>query len=132
MTEVFISYSHEDRDWAREFADALKHLGLDPWFDQYRIRAGESLTEALEKGLRESDVIVLLISPESAKKPWVFLEVGAALGMGKKVLDIVPGDFDLSQLPLPLRLRKYRIKRSPQATAEELVAETTELQTNSA
>jgi hypothetical protein len=41
--------------------------------------------------------------------------------MGKRVVAIVPEDFDPSQLPLPLRARRFLIKRAPEATASELL-----------
>ena len=67
--QVFISYSHNDADWARSFAEALTKRGLDVWFDQFRVRAGESLRDALESGLRSSDVFVTLIDPKFPSKP---------------------------------------------------------------
>jgi len=124
---VFISYPHSDEHWAREFAESLKGHGLSVWFDKFVIQPGESFRDALEKGLRDSDLIVTLISPESVHRPNLFFELGAALGMGKRIVAIVPEDFDVSQLPQSLRLRRTLRKHSPQATAEELVSETADL-----
>ena len=121
---VFISYPSSDEHWAREFAESLKSHGLSVWFDKFIVQPGESLRDALEKGLRDSDVIVTLISPESVTRPSLLFEVGAALGMGKSIVAIVPEEFDVSQLPQSLRLRRTLTKHSPQATAEELVSET--------
>lgn len=118
--QVFISYSHKDADWARSFAEALTRRGLDVWFDQFRIRAGESLRDAIESGLRASDVFVTLIDPEYPSKPNLFFELGAAIGMGKKVIAIVPRDFPTGALPSELRLRRYLTRDSPEDTAQEL------------
>jgi nucleoside 2-deoxyribosyltransferase len=118
---VFVSYSHKEADWAREFAQALGQRGLQVWIDQLAVKAGESIREAIEKGLRESDVFVTLIDPSSLSSPSLFFELGAAIGMGKRVVAIVPEDFDPSQLPLPLRARRFLIKRAPEATASELL-----------
>jgi len=126
-THVFISHSSSDRDWARNFANSLQSYGISVWLDELSLQAGESWEEAIEKALRESQVVVVLISKESVTQPNLLFEMGAAIGMGKKVIPIVPQNFDLSQLP-PLRLKKVLIKRSPQATAEELAAETGALQ----
>jgi hypothetical protein len=70
----------------------------------------------------------VLIDPENINRPYLFFEIGAAVGMGKKVIPIVPENFDVSKVPFPLRLKKFLIKRSPQATAEELAVETGALQ----
>jgi nucleoside 2-deoxyribosyltransferase len=75
---------------------------------------------ALEAGLRESDVLVALIDPQSSLKPNLFFELGAAIGMGKRVVPIVPRELDTSKLPLELRTRRYLLRASPEDTAEQL------------
>ena len=118
---VFVSYSHKEAAWAKEFAQALSQRGLQVWIDQLAVQAGESIREAVEKGLRESDIFVTLIDPSTLSSPSLFFELGAAIGMGKRVVAIVPEDFDPAQLPLPLRTRRFLIKRAPEATAGELL-----------
>ena len=117
---VFISHSARDVDWARSFAQALKERGVTVWFDEFDVRPGESVREAIEAGLRSSDVLVALLDAESSSKPNIFFELGAAIGMGKRVVAIVPKDLDPSVLPLDVRLRRYLIRDTPEQTAEEL------------
>lgn len=117
---VFISHSAQDADWARSFAQALKERGVTVWFDEFDVRPGESVRDALEAGLRGSDVLVALVDIESPSQPWLFFELGAAIGMGKKVVPIVPRALDPSALPLDVRLRRYLIRDTPEHTAEEL------------
>jgi len=117
---VFLSYSRRDADWARSFAEALKQRGVSVWFDEFDVKPGEPLRDALESGLRNSDVLVALLDPEYPSKPAVFFELGAAIGMGKKVVSIVPKDLDPTSLPLNVRLRRYVVRDSPEETAEEL------------
>jgi len=117
---VFISHSARDADWARSFAQALKKRGVTVWFDEFDVRPGESVREALEAGLRSSDVLVAFLDAESSSKPNLFFELGAAIGMGKRVVVIVPKDLDPSVVPLDVRLRRYLIRDTPEQTAEEL------------
>jgi len=121
--QVFISYSHvdADREWVRAFADSLRKHGVTVWLDEYQVQPGESLREALESGLRGSDVIVFVMTPASVKRANLFFEIGAAVGMGKRVVGIVSRDLDLSLLPQPLRTRKFLIQASPEETANELI-----------
>src|SRR5258708_1326514 len=84
--KVFISYSSSDAVWAREFANSLQQRGLKVWFDSNAIHSGQSLTDAVEKGLRESSVIALLVTPDTIKRPNLFFEIGAAMGMGKPLI----------------------------------------------
>jgi len=117
---VFISHSACAADWARLFAQALKQRGVTVWIDDLDVRPGESWRDALESGLRGSDVIVALVDPEYPAKPNLFFELGAAIGMEKKVVSIVPKGLDPKDLPLDVRLRRYLIQDSPEQTAEEL------------
>ena len=122
MRKVFISHTARDAEWARSFAKALKERGVSVWFDEFDVQPGESLREALESGLRNSDVFVALLDAEAPAKPNLFFELGAAIGMGKRVVPIVPKGIDLGALPLDLRLRRYLIRDTPEQTAEELSA----------
>lgn len=111
MRTVFISHTARDTEWARSFAKALKERGVSVWFDEFDVQPGESLREALEAGLRNSDVFVALLDAEAPAKPNLFFELGAAIGMGKKVVPIVPKG-----------IRRYLVRDSPEQTAEELSA----------
>jgi hypothetical protein len=120
VPKVFISHSSSDKDWARKFAETLEHNGLEVWIDESRIKGGQAWVEALENGLRESDAVVLLISPDNINRPNLFFEIGAALGMNKAIIPVIPKDFDSHKLPLPLQRIKFLIRNSPEDTAKEL------------
>jgi acyl-CoA synthetase (AMP-forming)/AMP-acid ligase II len=117
--QVFISYSNTDSEWVKSFADALRQHDIRVCFDQSDIKAGQSLQEALETGLRESDVVVL-ISPQTSFTADLYFELGAAIGMGKRVVPIVPHELENSKLPVELRVRRYLVRESPEHTAEQL------------
>jgi hypothetical protein len=110
---VFISRSARDADWARQFAQALKKRGVTVWIDDLDVHPAESVRDALESGMA-------LVDSEYPAKPNLFFELGAAIGMGKKVVSIVPRDLDSNNLPLDVRLRRYLMRDSPEQTAEEL------------
>jgi nucleoside 2-deoxyribosyltransferase len=119
---IFISYSSNDSAWAELFAKALQSRGAEVWFDRFEIRPGQPLQEAIEQGLRDSDLLVALINQENVKRPAFFFELGAAVALGKRLVGVVPPDFDVSQLPHSLRLRRYLTMKSPEITAAELIS----------
>src|SRR5439155_5306981 len=84
---VFISHSAVDADWARSFAQAPKQRGVAVWFDEFDVHSGESLRDALESGLRGSDVLVALLDPEHPAKPALFFELGGSHRNGEKSRD---------------------------------------------
>src|SRR4051812_25190644 len=118
--QVFISHSARDAEWARSFAKALKERGVTVWFDEFDVQPGASLRDALETGLRSSDVLVALYDPDTESRPNLFFELGAAIGMGKRIVPIIPKGLDPSALPLDVRLRRYLLRETPDQTAEEL------------
>lgn len=122
--QVFISYSQTgpDKGWVHDFADALQQQGVKVWLDEWRVMPGDSFVEALDEGLRKSDIIVYVISPERLARPSFFFEIGAGVASGKRIVPIVPEGFELSRLPQPLRGRQAIVKRSPEETARELLA----------
>ena len=117
---MFISHSPRDADWARSFAQALKSRGLAVWFDEFDVQPGESVRYALEAGLRTSDVLVTVVDRDYPWSPTLFFELGAAIGMGKKFVPVVPKEIDPANLPLDVRLRRYLVRETPEQTAEEL------------
>jgi ABC-type branched-subunit amino acid transport system substrate-binding protein len=122
---VFLSYSHADADrgWVRAFAESLRKRGVKVWFDEFEVKPGEPLVEAMEQGLRASDSIVFVMTPESVNRPNVFFEIGAAIAGGKRMVAIVSKDLDPSLLPQPLRTRRFLPQGPPEQTADELVSE---------
>lgn len=122
--KVFISHSSADEPLAREFAESLRSLGFGIWFDGWDIRPGDRWPDAMERGLRESDVMVLLVDPETATRPNTLFELRAAVGLGKRIVPIVSGDLDVSQLPELVRYRRFVLRGAPEDTARELASAT--------
>lgn len=67
MKKVFISHKSKDAQWARRLAFDLRNRGIDTWLDIWDMPPGEPLTDAMERGIRESDVMLLLLSRSSVK-----------------------------------------------------------------
>jgi hypothetical protein len=82
--QIFISYSSRDKDWAEAFAKSLRSKGLTVWLDQDQIRVGDSINDAIERGLRESSYVLSVLTPETINKPNLLFEMGAALGMRRR------------------------------------------------
>ncbi len=118
--KVFISYSHDDAEWVRKFAEALRDQSVDVWLDAWRVHAGDSLRDALEAGLRTSDAIVAILSASNARRPALLFELGVALGTGKRLIPILPADLDSAVIPFELRSRRYLTKGAPAKAAREV------------
>jgi hypothetical protein len=106
------------------FAQCLKRFGVDAWLDREEVRPGEAWPATVEKALRESDVIAVVVNPAETFRPDLLFEVGAAVGMGKRLVPILPQEFELSKLPYPLRIRQGIQRGTPEETAKKLAAAT--------
>lgn len=121
--KIFISYSRDDASYARQLVDALTSEGVDIWFDREQIAAGEPIRAKLARALRDSDVIISLVSPNSLDNPNLLFELGAAVGMGKRIIPIVSSTTAISRLPAPFRTRRYLQRRPAKQMAKALAEE---------
>jgi len=61
--KVFISYSHDDdahKDWVYKLATELMAKGIDTILDQWDLELGANLAKFMEKGLQESDRVIVV------------------------------------------------------------------------
>ncbi|NDJ78814.1 MAG: TIR domain-containing protein [Chloroflexi bacterium] len=65
MTRVFISYSRTDEPFARRLATDLDGLGANIWIDVDDIPPGVNWSTAVQQGLDDCEIMLLILSPES-------------------------------------------------------------------
>lgn len=68
---VFLSYSHdsdEHRDWVYQLACRLVQNGVEVVFDQWSIRLGSNILKFMEKGLKNSDRVLVVCTDNYNKK----------------------------------------------------------------
>ena len=119
--QVFISSAYSDRDWTRRFVAELLSAGQNVWYSEREVAVGELWADKLENGIRNSEYITLLVSPRSINSSWFNFELGASLGMGKRVIPIVAKDLKAGELPGPIRSMRYIVMDNPEDTAREVV-----------
>ena len=74
--DVFISHASEDKDdFVRPLADALIAQGLNVWYDEMTLRIGDSLRQKIDKGLANTKVGLVVLSPSFIKKGWTNYEL---------------------------------------------------------
>lgn len=103
--KVFISYSHEDKEFASDLAEKLLRNGVDVWIDKYEIQPGDSLIQKIfEEGLSNSDFFLILLSKNSSKSKWVKEELDAAIIKKMEgVTRVIPIIVEPTDIPLPLK-----------------------------
>jgi len=102
MSEIFISYSKEDRGKAKDIVEALEQQGFSVWWDR-SILPGETYDTVIEEALDTANCIIVLWSHTSVSSDWVRAE--ASKGKKKEILipvlierDVrIPIEFDRMQ-----------------------------------
>ncbi len=98
MSDIFISYAHEDRPQAEILAQALEALGWSVWWDR-TIPAGRVFDEVIEEALDAAKCVVVLWSENSVRSDWVKTE--AQEGADRKIL--IPVLIENVRIPLSFR-----------------------------
>ncbi len=68
VKSIFISYSHEDKEWFKRLKvhlKVIKHLKfeLNVW-DDTRLKTGDKWKDEIEKAIKEASIVVMLISAD--------------------------------------------------------------------
>jgi hypothetical protein len=97
--DVFLSYAAKDRAWAEQFAQSLQQAGVMTFFDIHDLAPGARWQDLMQDALRESSVLVVLLSANSIRSPWTFFEVGAAVAGNKRIIPVLLEDIDWAGVP---------------------------------
>jgi hypothetical protein len=97
--EVFLSYSHEDREAALRLSEALGQKGFSVWWDR-TILVGRNYQNEIEQALQGSRCVIVLWSRHSVVSDWVKEEASYARSQGK----LIPLLLDDAEIPVPFTL----------------------------
>jgi len=88
MGHIFISYSHNDTDYAHRLADTLQAEGFDVWIDE-RLDYGSQWPQEIQKQLDACDAFILVMSPRSFASEWVQSELQRAKRKLKQIFPLL-------------------------------------------
>jgi hypothetical protein len=83
---IFISYQRADEIYANDVAEYIMSKQIDVYFDledndlKFYMQANnpKGITSSIQKALVKSDYMIVVISPDTFKSPWIPFEVGYA------------------------------------------------------
>jgi hypothetical protein len=106
---AFISYSWADAAFARRLARDLRKAEVNIWFDRWEIKVGDSISGKIEAGLRDSDYLIIVLSPRSINSEWVRQELSAARvkELEARKVSVLPVLIERCELPPWLRDKRY-------------------------
>jgi hypothetical protein len=106
--DAFISYSSEDLALATEIAADLDARTMRTFLASRDLAAGTVWTEEVRQALLASRVLLIVLTPNSATRPWVMCEVGASWALGKP---LIPALLYVDPKALPEVITSYQCRR---------------------
>ncbi|NEP57106.1 MAG: TIR domain-containing protein [Symploca sp. SIO2G7] len=107
MTQVFLSYSNQDRAKMEKIRNSLRREGITVWTNTTDIQTGEAFEEAIKLGIEQTDNLVYLLSPDSINSTYCQQELDLALYLNKRIIPILVRETDPMQIPLALQALHY-------------------------
>ena len=101
--KVFVSYSRRDVDFADQLVHVLADRGFEVVIDRKDIDAAERWKERLGQLILQSDIVVFVLSPDSARSDICAWEVEEAARRAKRIIPVLCRALE-GELP-PARLR---------------------------
>jgi len=106
MSDVFISFIHEEKGYAeavKEFLTRIFESNVTPFMssDQFQVYAGENWLERIMGELKTAKVVILMVSRRSVSRPWVNFEAGAVWMKGIPIIPVCYGRLSVDDLPKP-------------------------------
>lgn len=109
MPRIFISYSHQDKNTAKNVVAKLRAAESDNqvWFDE-NLKAGQIWSDKLVEEIIKSDVVLFLISPDSVKSDYCKQEIAQAQGARKPIIPLMIKTTPVGDFPLGVDRFQYQ------------------------
>src|SRR5262245_43977695 len=105
--KVFISYSRRDLAFADQLVAVLEWQGFQPIIDRKGIHGAEKWEQRLGQLILESNIVVFVLSPDSAASDVCAWEVERAVERGKPIVPVLCYPLDGKQPHRHLRDLNY-------------------------
>ena len=76
---IFISYSHENKDFVDLLAAHLVKNKAHVWVDTWELKVGDSLIQKVQEALTDSSALLVILSKSSVESEWCKKELSAGL-----------------------------------------------------
>jgi hypothetical protein len=113
---IFLSHKGIDKPRVKEFANALRGIGFDPWLDEDAMAAGVELERGLLQGMEDSCAAVFFITPHFEDSGFPATEVNYAMaekrekGVRFAIISLVLAGDDGRRGAVPELLRQFVFK----------------------
>ena len=106
---IFISHSHQDKDFVDVLAVQLIQYKEHVWVDRWELQVGDSLIEKIQSAIKTASALIIVLSKASVASAWCKKELGAGLirELEERRVVVLPVLLEDCEIPLFLRDKKY-------------------------
>ena len=106
---VFISHSHQDKEFVDNLATHLIKHNAHVWVDRWEIKAGESILNRVQNEIRGATAVLFVLSNSSIQSEWCKKELNAGLmrELEERATIVIPVLLEKCEIPMFLREKKY-------------------------
>jgi CheY-like chemotaxis protein len=101
---IFISYQHEDAEFAENLKFRIKDAGFNSWVDSENLRAGEDWQAGIDQAIKSAIALIVIMTPEAQASEYVTYEWSFAWGADVKVIPVM---YKQTQLHPRLKTLQY-------------------------
>jgi hypothetical protein len=107
--DAFLSHNRHDKSTARRLGAQLQLAGAYVWFDDWEVRAGDSIPGKINEAFAAVDSLVLIWSANAHRSTWVRAELESAIttAIEDHTFRVIAVRLDDTPLPALLRPLKW-------------------------
>jgi hypothetical protein len=111
---IFISYSHQDKEFVDQLAAQLVRNRVYIWLDRWELHVGDSITFRIEDAITNAGALLVILSRASVESPWCRREMNGGLvrELEERRVVVLPVLVEDCTVPLFLRDKLYADFRS--------------------
>lgn len=106
---VFISYSHQDKEFVDKLAAHLVKNNAHVWVDTWELNVGDSILSKVQEAIQYASALLVVLSSASVQSEWCKKELSAGLmrELEEKRVIVLPVRLDDCEIPMFLREKMY-------------------------
>ncbi len=106
---IFISYSHENREFVDRLASQLVAHNVNIWLDRWELNIGDSIIAHIQEAVDGASALLLILSKSSVSSEWCKNEINAGLlrELEEKRVFVMPVMLEDCEVPVFVRGKLY-------------------------
>jgi hypothetical protein len=91
VSRVFVSHSSKDTWVAQQLGRRIQETGASTFLDEANIDHGDDFDEMIVQAAKDCSELVILMTPWSVKRPYIWIEMGLFRRDQKRIVGILHG-----------------------------------------